>query len=360
MIRFVVPSALDTNIREYLEVWGRGLAGRMRVLHYERLAGMDRAEPGVYILSTLDQLPAPLTALARSFAEQCERRPGFRLLNRPGTALLRYDLLAELHRQGRNHFQAVRARDPLDGLRYPVFVREENQHWASLTPLLDTPDALARGLRDLVSHGHRMGDLLVVEFCDTSDAGGFFRKYAAYAVGDEIVPRALSHGRHWSLKHRRSDFTREMVLEEQRYVLENPHEQALRDIFRIAGVGYGRIDYALLDGAVQTWEINLNPTIGRGRRPSTGIIPEELQPLRQSAKEHFYRRFQAAFEALDDGTPAGAVVQLRYPPGVLDAARNAARRGAARHLVTRAVRAVRRASRAVAARFAGSPGASPP
>jgi len=33
----------------------------------------------------------------------------------------------------------------------------------------------------------------------------------------------------------------------------------LRRIFDIAGIDYGRIDYSLRDGAVETWEINTNP-----------------------------------------------------------------------------------------------------
>lgn len=91
-------------------------------------------------------------------------------------------------------------------------------------------------------------------------------------------------------------------------------------------VEYGRIDYALLDGAIQTWEINLNPIIGRGsRRPSSGAIPEALQPLRQAGKEHFYRRFQAAFEAVDVGGDAAAPIPLRFRPETVRRARAAAR-----------------------------------
>ena len=37
----------------------------------------------------------------------------------------------------------------------------------------------------------------------------------------------------------------------------------LRRVFAVAGVDYGRVDYGVLDGVPQVWEINLNPTIGR-------------------------------------------------------------------------------------------------
>ena len=32
-------------------------------------------------------------------------------------------------------------------------------------------------------------------------------------------------------------------------------------MFQIAGIDYGRIDYSMLDGEPQVWEINTNPTV---------------------------------------------------------------------------------------------------
>jgi hypothetical protein len=184
---------------------------------------------------------------------------------------------------------------------------------------------LEAGLRGVIARGHRLKDLLVVEFCDTADREGVYRKYAAFVVGSEIIPRSLSSGPHWSLKHNRSAFTRSLVLEERAYLLENPHEQALRRICEIARVEYGRIDYAIRDGGIQTWEINLNPIIGRGRRPSSGAIPEELQPLRRAGKEHFYRRFQAALEGVDLAGREAPPIPIRYRSKTLRRARAATR-----------------------------------
>ena len=157
--------------------------------------------------------------------------------------------------------------------------------------------ALARA----IVRAHRLSELLVVEFTDTADAEGLFRKYAAFIVGSEIIPRGLARGRQWMLKIAGTEFTASMVREEREYVFENPHERELRRIFEIARVEYGRIDYSVKDGVLQTWEINSNPTIGRGQRPRPGSIPEALVPLRQATKEHFYRKFQAAFEGIDTG-----------------------------------------------------------
>ena len=42
------------------------------------------------------------------------------------------------------------------------------------------------------------------------------------------------------------------IAEELRYLRENPHEAELREIFSLARVEYGRIDYGVVDGRIQT------------------------------------------------------------------------------------------------------------
>jgi len=140
---------------------------------------------------------------------------------------------------------------------------------------------------------------LVVEFCETADKAGFYRKYAAFVVGNTVIARSLNYGTHWMLKHEGTQFTLSMAQEEREFVLKNPHQAQLAKIFEIAGVEYGRIDYAIKDGQIQTWEINLNPTIGRGLRRLSSNVPVELEPIRIEVKQHFYRCFQDAWEAVD-------------------------------------------------------------
>jgi len=101
------------------------------------------------------------------------------------------------------------------------------------------------------------------------------------------------------LKLDESEFTRPLVLEEHDYVFNNPHAIQLAEIFEIAGIDYGRIDYSIKDGRIQTWEINLNATIGRGVGPSGGKGPAELRPLRSETREYFFDRFREAWDAAD-------------------------------------------------------------
>ena len=101
------------------------------------------------------------------------------------------------------------------------------------------------------------------------------------------------------MKHSRSDFTRAILEEERSYMLANPHREQLAKIFSVAGTAYGRIDYAVKNSRVQTWEINLHPTIGRGHGESKALVPPELLPFREETKAVFYRSFQEAWAAVD-------------------------------------------------------------
>ena len=267
MIHYVVPRLEDFTIREYLELWGREDAGRISVVHYEDLPERRELPAGAWVFSALDHLTPAGREIVAGLAGTLEKAgPAVRVLNSPGRTLLRFELLEQLHRLGLNHHCAARAAGDLSGLRYPVFVRDERWHTGALSPLLHTPAELSAALGRCIVRGHHLDDLLAVEFADTADSGGTFRKYAAYAVGSAIVPRSLEMGPHWMIKLQVAEHSESGYFEQRAYVFENPHEAALRPILKAAGVDYGRIDYSMKDGAPVTWEINLNPTIGLSRR----------------------------------------------------------------------------------------------
>jgi hypothetical protein len=116
--------------------------------------------------------------------------------------------------------------------------------------------------------------LLVVEFCDTKDEHGIYRKYSAYKIRDRVVPRYVECSRDWMVKWDWRIFDRVRADEEIRYLETNPHDAWIREIFEVAGIDYGRVDYGVLDGIPQVWEINTNPTIGRGPGPKVPYRPD--------------------------------------------------------------------------------------
>lgn len=303
--------------QQFLDLWGKPTAEHAHVIHYQDLPALARFERGTYVFSGLDQLTPSMTRLVGELHAKL-LDGGVRVLNDPGRTLHRYALLETLAREGRNDFRAVRAAAGFTQLRYPVFVRSEHTHDGALSPLLHSPAEVEAAIGRMLVYGRSLDELLVVEFCDTADAAGFYRKYAAFAVGKRVIARSLEYGRSWVLKRAGTEYSEEMALEEQEYVRTSPHEAQLAEIFALAGVDYGRIDYSVKDGRVQTWEINLNPTIGRGLRPSKGRVPAALNPIREETKKEFYARFNAAFSEIDDGESG------ELPIALDPAARNAA------------------------------------
>jgi hypothetical protein len=295
--------------QQFLDLWGKPTAEHAHVIHYQDLPSLTRFERGTYVFSGLDQLTPSMTGLVKELHGRLTEN-GVRVLNDPDRTLHRFALLETLAREGLNDFRAARATDDFTRLRYPVFVRSEHTHDGALTPLLHSPREVEAAIGRMLVYGRSLRELLVVEFCDTADATGHYRKYAAFAVGKRVIARSLEYGGSWVLKRAGTEYSQEMALEEQEFVMTNPHQAQLAEIFARAGVDYGRIDYSVREGRVQTWEINLNPTIGRGLRPSKGRVPAALNPIREETKHVFYARFNAAWEEIDVNESGPLPIQL--------------------------------------------------
>jgi hypothetical protein len=309
VINFVTTAAQAFTVHDYLSVRGASLATRLRLIEYERMVEWTYVERGTYVLAALDQLSPGMLRFVQALVGQLEGSGGVRFLNHPSRTMQRFALLQTLARLGRNEFRAERVTRDYRALRFPVFLRSERDHGGPVSPLLhswrDVDAAVARAL----AQGFRLNDLLVVEFCDTADSRGLVRKYGAFVVGDRVIPKSLAVSREWQIKRRGTEDTPEFIEEDVAYVLENPHREALAEIFRLADVGYGRMDYSVRDGRIQTWEINLAPTIGEGLGKSSRHLPEALQRRRAVGREHFFRAFQEAWECVDS-IPAGPSIPI--------------------------------------------------
>lgn len=308
MIHVLVPRLKAYIFEEYLDHWGRHIAPRVRLHTYENLPDRDEFEPGTWLFTNLDELQPPVLALTEALRDALSVG-GFPVLNDPRRVLRRRELLEALHGRGINQFRGLGLDGDLGALRYPVFVRRASDHEGPLSPLLRGRRELDRWIGKALVWGTPRDDVLVVEFLDTADSSGLYRKYGAFVLGGRILPRSLNRGSHWMVKHGTTDFTLEFQQEELEYVETNPHREALEEVVEIAGVDYGRIDYGLLEGRVQVWEINVCPTIGRGVRPSRTSMPEEVRAIRRWTKEQFYEGFGRAWCALDrpsEGPPVRA------------------------------------------------------
>ncbi len=306
MIFHVVGSDNDEPMRAFLGSWRIDLRRRFQTIHTHQLAGLRSARSGTYLFTDLErQTRTQLELQGQLFGQLAAHPEHFRVLNSPEETLARFELLRRLSEDGTNGYRAWRSTAIPSDLRFPVFVRNEADHHGSLTPLLEGWPNLEQEMVRVALSGVPASQTLVVEFCETGDADGLYRKYSAFKFGDRIVPRHLIFGRNWVLKV--PDLIDEAkVVEEWDYLRSNPHEAELRRIFDMANIDYGRIDYGLLDGRIQVWEINTNPVV---------MLPaHQYQAAHIPAQEWFAPLAAEAFIALDDVCGFAEIpIRLRWP-----------------------------------------------
>ena len=305
MIHYLACAGHDRHtMRRFRRWWAGPLADRIRIHAYERPP--RAAEPGLYIFSDLERLrPDERAAAAEAHARLSASGPAFRVLNDPARVLGREELLRALHGRGVNAFRAWRVDEALAGARFPVFIRAANAHEGSFTGLLRRPEEVEPALRRVLRWRWRFRreDLLIVEFLDTADANGVFRKYSAMRIGRTLVARHLLFGADWVVK-KPALLDAAHLREEQEFLDLFPHREQVSAAFDLAGMEYGRIDYAVLDGRIQVWEINTNPVlIPHPRRVAGPRLDRNLR---------FADQVIEALGALDAGLAPGAPVPLPH------------------------------------------------
>ncbi len=266
MIYYIVTKNNAYTLNYYVTSWGKSIVPHICTIFYENLTQMKRLLPGTYIFSDLERLTSEQAEIAAQVWEQLANSgQKVRLLNHPTRAMKRYELLRTLHNLGWNQFNVYRLIEGCQPQRFPVFLREEDDHGGSQTTLLKNPEDLDQAKAELLDQGKSRDKKIITEFCDTSDENNNFKKYSAFIIGDKIIPAHLFYSSAWMLKYKKQlDLqTENIVREEQEYVQKNPHESSLKEIAKIARIDYGRIDYSMLNGVPQVWEINTNPGILR-------------------------------------------------------------------------------------------------
>ncbi len=186
-----------------------------------------------------------------------------RLLNHPIRTLRRPELLRSLFDRGINSFNAYPAQRPPAAMRFPVFVRSAHEHTGSLTELIHDRETLDTEIARLEAAGKPRHECLIVEFCDTVDTAGVYRKYDAYIADGRIIPTDMYFSSHWSVKWPsnkvfvgKAPEVPTMTREELAHVSGMAHNEQL-----LKAIASTQIDYSLLGNQVQIWEINTNPDL---------------------------------------------------------------------------------------------------
>lgn len=268
------------TLRGWLEQYGPAERGEVQIVPYTRIDAAP-SHARAYVFSDIErletwQLPRIVGAWDRFAAT------GATMLNHPTRSLRRFDLQQALS----NDFRLFRERLPADA-RYPLFLRYENDHGGAITPLLWDAE-------ELHARWKAAPTAIALEFLDTSDAAGVYRKYSAMRVGDALMPRHVLFSHEWQVKD--PDLVSPSQLDEERRYLETfPHREGIMSVFDRANIQYGRIDYAFHDGRLQVWEINTNPmlqTVINTRRP-------ERIPIHRISAESINRAFLALAWTID-------------------------------------------------------------
>ena len=289
---YLVTRPCAWTLSNYFKTYGQALQKHLRVIPYESLFGVRRFGSGLYIFSDVERLTDLTTDLAVQLWERLDKAgKGVVVLNHPLRSMRRYELLRNLHDSGVNQFNVYWLRDEVLPKRFPVFIRDESKHAYFYSSVLKTPDELSAAAAKIRRDREKFKNSIVVEFCDTRDANGVFRKYSAFVVGGRIGPRHIYFSRHWDVRqvHEITEWTEPMYREVDQYLQQNPDESFLKEIFRTAGIQYGRVDYSFLNGRPQVWEINTHPYT---------FAPADYPPARLLQTELSARDFTAALQDL--------------------------------------------------------------
>ena len=261
-----------------------------RVWSYARLFGKARLPIATYVFGDFDRLsPWELELAARIF--RILRAAGAAVLNDPARALQRYALLRKLKAMGKNSFNVWLWETDGAPDRYPVFLRTASAHRGAMSDLLHDAAAVRRAVNEMVEKGIPQREIMAVEFA-AEPIGDVYRKYSVHCVGEQAMTSVSTHDRHWMIKRGVNGVAGERLYREERVLVEeNRFANEIRDIFRLAHIDYGRADFGLVDGRIQVYEINTNPSMRR--------VKEHPSEDRKFADLLFRERFGQALRQIE-------------------------------------------------------------
>ena len=239
----------------------RDTALDIEVVSYDDVLRRRTPRRATHVFTDIDRLPSWRVHEAALMYRKV-RDAGFRALNDPARFLGRFGLLRSLNRAGINDFDAYR----VDGIeaprKWPVFLRLEGDHHAPVSGLLEDQASLNRALQEAIEGGAPRSALLIIEYAAEPVRPGLYRKLSVFRVGDRVLGYTCVHDGNWLVKYGTSGIApADLYDEEYSLIAENPFGAAAKTAFDLAGIEYGRVDFGLVGGKPQFYEINSNPYI---------------------------------------------------------------------------------------------------
>lgn len=288
MIFFFTTDYGRHTIDEYLvSMWGRPFTSLIQVIPYDNFSEHQHILPGIYIFTDIERLNQLERQHALNIANTIKRN-NYPVLNQPDRMLDRLALQQQLVQENINPFRTFKINER-DSMTYPVFLRSATDHKGPTSDLLQNEAELQDRVKFLNRHKVNIDDYLVVEFFDTADADKIYRKYSAFYVDGKVIPRHMFFSRFWIVKIE-DIVNAEFQQEEQAYLSSNPHQAEIQEIFKLAHIDYGRVDYSLFNGKLIVWEINTNPMVLTHKM--------EQSTLRRDSHDAFARQLNIQWQVL--------------------------------------------------------------
>jgi hypothetical protein len=288
MIVFLTTGAHDYTHRSLI---GAEPGLEIRVIDYAKILELRQVPRATYVFTDLDRLGTERLSMSAHLYIQL-RDHGVRVLNNPARVLSRFGLLRALLLKGINRFNAYRVEEGLLPRRWPVFLRTDGTHESPLPELYQNASDLEVGIEAAIARGLPRSRLLIVEFMAEQVRPGLYRKLSCFRVGAVSVAHTCVHDTDWIAKHGKLGITPPDLYEDElRIVRDNPYGAAVAQAFDIAGIEYGRIDFGLVGGEVQIYEINTNPNVK--------LDSEHPSSVRMESGRLFARNFVAALKEID-------------------------------------------------------------
>jgi hypothetical protein len=282
------------------ELRGADAGLRVEIMEYRHVLTAAALPRATYVFTDFDRLSLWWLRVAADTFRLLRAR-GVTVINDPAQAASRFGLLRKLYRAGINRFNAYRVEEGVMPERWPVFLRCEGEHEGPKSGLIQGPDDLQREIAAVLAEGVPIVSLLIVEYAAEPLRPGFFRKYSCFRVGGRSFAHTCVDDNNWIAKIGRRDITpMELYEEEYNVVRTNPYGPDVAPAFDLAAADYGRVDFGLVGGTVQIYEVNTNPHMQFG--------DDHPVALRHESYRTFRDNYLGALRAIDSPDDAGSVV----------------------------------------------------
>lgn len=272
MLNWVTTSRKADAVREFIAAVGRPLADMVAWIGYEDLLARAAPPPGDWLFCDIERLPASrlrrAAALAQGFVEA-----GRKVVNHPGHAMARYELLRTLHLRGINDFDVVRLTECRWPESFPVCLQHESGDGGAIGGLLPDHDALQAVIDELAAQGRARDSVLAVGHVDTADPDGRRAEYSVFRIGGRYVPAHIAVS---GLVAGGGTGESSETDSELAFFADNPHIDFVRDVFRLARIEFGRLDYGFCGGRPQAFGVDTNPELlmATGESPAQRTLGE--------------------------------------------------------------------------------------